>query len=106
MREDSTLYWLFPDHLGSTNITANSSWTKVAEMRYKPWGETRYTSGTTPTDFHYTGHREETDLGFYYHKARWCACPDRRPQAAYEGSLPWAVDPTPKIDPDVKLGSG
>jgi hypothetical protein len=44
-----TLSFLLGDHLGSTSITANSTGGFVAEVRYKPWGETRYTSGTTPT---------------------------------------------------------
>ncbi len=49
MRDNSTLYFLLGDHLGSTSLTANSSGGKVAELRYHPWGGTRYTSGTTPT---------------------------------------------------------
>ncbi len=35
MRENSTLYLLLTDHLGSTAITANSSGSRVAEPRYK-----------------------------------------------------------------------
>ena len=31
------------DHLGSTSITTDANGAKVSEMRYKPWGETRYT---------------------------------------------------------------
>ena len=59
------------DHLGSTSITANSSGTKVAELRYKAWGETRYTWGTTPTTYRYTGQREQAEIGLYYYGARW-----------------------------------
>jgi RHS repeat-associated protein len=45
-----------------------------AELRYKPWGETRYTSGTTPTSVHFTGHHEESGLGgLYFYDARWYA---------------------------------
>ncbi len=43
-----TLYYLLGDHLGSSAITADSSGNKVAELRYKAWGERRYTYGTTP----------------------------------------------------------
>ena len=71
MRENETLYFLLADHLGSTSITANSSGTKVAELRYKAWGEERYTWGTTPTTFRYTGQREQADIGLYYYGARW-----------------------------------
>ncbi len=33
------LNWLLGDHLGSTTITADASGNKVAELRYKAWGE-------------------------------------------------------------------
>jgi len=71
MRENGTLSYLLADHLGSTSITANSSGAKVAELRYKAWGETRYTYGTTPTSYRYTGQRAESDIGLYYYGARW-----------------------------------
>jgi len=67
----STVYWLLGDHLGSTALTANSSGGKVAELRYKAWGETRYTYETTPTSFRYTGQRQEESLGIYLMGARW-----------------------------------
>ena len=38
MRENGTLFYLLGDHLGSTAYTANSSGTRVAELRYKAWG--------------------------------------------------------------------
>jgi hypothetical protein len=42
--------------LGSTAITANSGGTaEVGELRYYPYGKTRYTSGTTPTSYRFTG---------------------------------------------------
>ena len=72
MRENGTLYWLLADHLGSTAITADrTSGGKVAEVRYKAWGEDRYTSGTTPTTYRYTGQRWEAGLGLYFYRARW-----------------------------------
>lgn len=52
IRENSTLYYLLTDHLGSTAVTANASGGKYGELRYKAWGETRYTWGTTPTTSH------------------------------------------------------
>jgi hypothetical protein len=54
----STLHFLLGDHLGSTSLTANSSGARVAELRYKPWGESRYISGTTPTSYQFTGQRK------------------------------------------------
>jgi RHS repeat-associated protein len=46
--------YLLGDHLGSTSITTDSTGAKVSEMRYKPWGEVRYswTSSTSiPLDY-------------------------------------------------------
>jgi RHS repeat-associated protein len=71
MRENGTLNWLLTDHLGSTAITAYSGGGKKAEIRYKAWGEDRYTSGTTPTTYRFTGQRLEESLGLYYYRARW-----------------------------------
>jgi hypothetical protein len=51
MRQGSTLSYLFADHLSSTWVVANSSGSKTAEVRYKAWGEDRYTSGTAPTSY-------------------------------------------------------
>ncbi|MDH7486114.1 MAG: RHS repeat-associated core domain-containing protein [Anaerolineae bacterium] len=71
MRVGSTLYWLLTDHLGSTAITANSSGSRVAELRYKAWGETRYTDGITPTAYKFTGQRLDEGTGLYYYGARY-----------------------------------
>ena len=77
MRTGSTLYYLLGDHLGSTAITTSATGTKVAELRYKAWGETRYTSGTTPTKYQFTGqYSNVADFGLMYYGARW-----------YDGSL-------------------
>ncbi len=57
--------------LGSTSITANNDGTRTGEIRYNPWGTERYTYGTTPTTYHFTGQRLESALGLYYYGARW-----------------------------------
>ncbi len=75
----STLYFLLGDHLGSTSITADgSSGAYVSEVRYMPFGRDRYTNGTTPTTYRFTGQRQEAGLGpdpwlggLYYFNARW-----------------------------------
>jgi RHS repeat-associated protein len=48
----------------------------VAELRYKPWGETRLAGGTTLSKYQFTGQYNESELGLYYYNARW-----------YDGSL-------------------
>ena len=71
MRVGGTPYYLLTDHLGSTAITTNSSGSRVAELRYKAWGETRYTWGTTPTTYRFTGQREDATIGLYFYNARY-----------------------------------
>jgi hypothetical protein len=73
MRKSGTVSFLLSDHLGSTTVTADSSTAlEVGELRYKAWGETRYTSGTTYTARHFTGQIDETgNIGLYYYGARY-----------------------------------
>ena len=49
--QSMSLEYLLGDHLGSASITTDTSGAKVSEMRYKPWGEVRYswTSGVVST---------------------------------------------------------
>ena len=66
------LYYLFSDHLGSTSVVADSNGGLVSEQLYYPWGETRYSSGSPPTHYQYTGqYSHESDFGLYYYVARW-----------------------------------
>ncbi len=66
MRVNGTLSFLLSDHLGSTSITTNASGTKTSEIRYTAWGEIRYTWGSTPTDYTYTGQYSNVpEFGLY-----------------------------------------
>jgi len=65
------VFYLLGDHLGSTSIVADSSGSSVSELRYRAFGETRFAGGTTPTDYRYTGQREESLIGLYDYGARW-----------------------------------
>jgi RHS repeat-associated protein len=69
----SSLVYFLGDHLGSTSLTVDPDGSMIAEMRYTAWGETRYTSEVaTPTDYQYTGQRNEMNsIGLYYYNARW-----------------------------------
>ncbi len=73
MDDNDTLRFLLTDHLGSTSITADTNGSLSSMLRYKAWGENRYTNGTTPTSYHFTGQREESGLGagVYFYGARW-----------------------------------
>jgi RHS repeat-associated protein len=67
----TTLRFLLGDHLGSTAITATTSGSKLAELRYYPWGGVRYSYGTTPTDYRFTGQQEIATIGLYFYNSRF-----------------------------------
>jgi len=72
LRSSAGVRYLIGDHLGSTSIIADAAGTKLAEMRYTAYGESRYTSGAMPTEYQYTGQRSQMDeIGLYYYNARW-----------------------------------
>ena len=73
MKKGSTVYFLLSDHLGSTTVTADSvTKLEVGELRFKAWGETRFSSGTTYTARHFTGQIDETgNIGLYFYGARF-----------------------------------
>ena len=69
--EDNTLNWVLGDHLGSASVTTTDDGTWFSELRYSAFGETRYSSGITPTDYRYTCQLEQADVNLYYYNARW-----------------------------------
>jgi RHS repeat-associated protein len=72
MRDNGTLFFLLGDHLGSTSLVTFGNGNVVSETRYKAWGEVRYASGTTPTDYTYTGQMSYTErFGLMFYNARW-----------------------------------
>jgi RHS repeat-associated protein len=79
MRENSVVYYLHGDHLGSTSLvtcgsTGGCKGTPyqgvVAEQLYLPYGAPRWISGTLPTDFTFTGQRADA-TGLMFFKARY-----------------------------------
>ncbi len=72
MRKGSTFYWLLSDHLGSTSKVATSTGALHSQQLYKAWGETRYTSGTLPTRYTYTGqYSYASDFGLVFYGSRF-----------------------------------
>ncbi|MFZ6027927.1 MAG: RHS repeat-associated core domain-containing protein [Chloroflexota bacterium] len=72
----TTFQWLLGDHLGSTSVAYRHSDGQTTRQLYKPWGESRYTSGTLPTKYTYTGQYSyatsvASDFGLHYYNARW-----------------------------------
>ncbi len=71
MRSGSNVYWIHGDHLGSASLTTSFTGTKVSELRYMPYGETRYSSGSTSTDKRFTSQEEQTGIGLYNYGVRF-----------------------------------
>jgi RHS repeat-associated protein len=71
MRQGSQVYYLHGDHLGSTSLTTDANGNVVAQVRYLPYGEERWGTGALPTDFGFTGQRQESGFGLYDYNARY-----------------------------------
>jgi RHS repeat-associated protein len=71
MRQGDVVYYLHSDHLGSTSLTTDQSGAPVAEIRYLPYGEERWITGTLVTDFTFTGQRAERGFGLMDYNARF-----------------------------------
>jgi RHS repeat-associated protein len=65
------LKFLLGDHLGSTSVTALANGAFDTETRYYPWGGVRWASGTTPTDYRFTGQMEIATIGLYFYNSRF-----------------------------------
>jgi RHS repeat-associated protein len=60
-------------------VTTDANGNVISELRYceaslwdKPWGETRYAAGNTPTQYQYTGqYSNMSDFGLMFYNARW-----------------------------------
>jgi RHS repeat-associated protein len=71
MRQGDVVYYLHSDHLGSSSLTTDQSGAPVAEMRYLPYGEERWTNKAQPTDFTFTGQRAEAGFRLMDYNARY-----------------------------------
>jgi len=71
VRENSVLYYLLRDHLGSTSITTTAGGSQAGEMRYKAFGEVRYSSGGTPTKYTFTGQYSDSYINLLWSGSRW-----------------------------------
>jgi RHS repeat-associated protein len=73
--------YLLGDHLGSTSLTTDANGVKISELRYKPWGETRYEWTDAPANtspayelvkYQFTGQYSYTaEFGLLFFNARW-----------------------------------
>lgn len=58
--------------LGSASLTTNASGGVVSQNRYYPFGASRFTQGTRPTDVDFTGQRLD-GTGLHFYNARYYA---------------------------------
>ena len=72
MRTNGTLRYILGDHLGSTSLTTDANGQNTTKIYYKAWGEVRYASGNTPTQYTFTGQFSYVnDFGLMFYNARW-----------------------------------
>ncbi len=69
VRAGGVVYWLHGDHLGGATLTTDINGNRVGELRYTPYGVTRYEWGNIPTNRRYTGQPWE-GIGLYDYGAR------------------------------------
>ena len=55
----------------SASLTTDASGNPVAQARYLPYGQERWTSGPAQTDFTFTGQRAERGFGLSDYNARY-----------------------------------
>ncbi len=67
---DSTYYY-HQDHLGSSSVITNASGTKVEEVHYYPFGETRTDTGSYKVSHKFTSQELDIETGLYYYNARY-----------------------------------
>jgi len=68
---NGTLSYLASDLLGSASVTLDGSGTPTASQLYAPYGGIRYSNGTMPTDYGFTGQRTDSATGLDYYNARY-----------------------------------
>ncbi len=70
VKEGATLRYVHQDHLGSSSVATGSAGSTVGTQKYKPFGETRSSSGSFGTDKKFTGQRLD-GTGLYFYNARY-----------------------------------
>jgi RHS repeat-associated protein len=70
VKKGEELSYIQQDHLGGTSGTSDTSGNSASTIRYLPFGLTRFSTGTLPTDKKFTGQLLDT-TGLYYYNARY-----------------------------------
>ena len=67
-----TVSYLASDVLGSAEVALSTTGTATASLLYDAYGQARYTSGTMPGSYGYTGQHDDTaTIGLDYYGARY-----------------------------------
>lgn len=69
LRVDEAITWLLSDHLSSTSVTVDATGNAISMLKYTAYGELR--TGTSTSDYQYTGQRNEAEIGLYFYVARF-----------------------------------
>jgi RHS repeat-associated protein len=70
--EDQNTNWSYPldDGLTSTTVMVNFAGVVAAQL-FAPYGQVRWSGGSMPTSFAFTGHRADSSTGLDYYNARY-----------------------------------
>ena len=71
MKQGSTLTYLHGDHLGSTSVASTQTGTMASRQTYYAFGVPRTTEGTLPTDYTYTGQKNDQSSSLMFYNARY-----------------------------------
>ena len=71
MDRDGVVQYLGGDHRGTTSLVLNANGTVHSEARHYPYGEERWSSGTLPTDYRFTGQRNDSYIKLVHMGARF-----------------------------------
>lgn len=69
LRENEAITWLLSDQINSTSVTVDAAGNLLTSLKYTAYGELR--TGTSSTDYQYTGQRNESEIGLYYYVSRF-----------------------------------
>jgi len=65
------VYYIHSDHLGSVSLVTDHVSEAVARQLYHPYGTVRHAEGILPTDYTFTGQRNEASIGLMHYGARF-----------------------------------
>ena len=68
---NNSTYYYHSDHLGSSAIMTDATGAVVEKTEYMPFGAVRSHTGTTVTNYKYTGQELDPESGLYYFKSRY-----------------------------------